>query len=211
MSRKNRQRKQSKTHGTSQKSKSRMPVKFMLAGVVLVGVVVGLVFGYGWSPSPRGVEQYIGNQDGDLMPLSTKGKSIRGWHDMANIPRNVYGRKLPVNQPQPDVVVKPANRNLGFVGSRDVINLTYSVVNRGDQDLIIGNMVTSCGCTTGELSHNIIPPGHRADLKVRFDVGFHKVERGERVVRVVWKQFIFSSAPAVPTAGPTSRKRLCLR
>ncbi len=104
----------------------------MLVGVVLVGLVVGLVFGYGWSPSPRGVERQIGDQDGGLLPLSTRGSSIRGWHNMANIPKNVYGRALPKGQSQPDVVVKPASRNLGSVGSREVIDLTYAVVNQGD-------------------------------------------------------------------------------
>ena len=169
----------------------------MLVGVVLVGLVVGLVYGYGWSPLPRGVEQHIGDQRGDLPPLSTVGSSISGRHVMANIPRNVYGSPLPKDQPQPDVVVKPANRNLGSVGSRDVIDLTYAVVNKGDQDLIVKNMVTSCGCTTGTLSHNIIPPGHRADLQVRFDVGYHKVDRGERVVRIVWLR---TNDPDTPVA-----------
>jgi hypothetical protein len=170
---------------------------FALVGVVGVGLVVGLVFGYGWSPLPSGVEQQIGDQRGDLPPLSTVGSSIGGWHDMANIPKNIYGRGLPKGTPQPDVVVKPTNRDLGFVGSRDVINLYYRVLNQGDQDLKVDNIVTSCGCTTGTLSHNIIPPGHRADLQVRFDVGYHKVKRGERVVRIVWLK---TNDPDMPVA-----------
>lgn len=197
MSRKDRRRKQSKTHGTSRGSQSRISVKSMLVGIALVGLAVGLVFGYGWSPLPRGVEHQIGDRDVNLPPLSTVGSSISGWHDMANIPKNMYGRGLPKGTPQPDVVVKPTDRSLGFVGSRDVINLTYSVVNQGDQDLVIDNMVTSCGCTTGELSHNIIPPGHRADLQVRFDVGYHRVKRGERVVRIVWLK---TNDPDTPVA-----------
>jgi hypothetical protein len=49
---------------------------------------------------------------------------------------------------------------------------------------VIQNLVTSCGCTTAELSSNVIPPGQRADLTVTFDPDFHPTE-GE-VVRLVW-------------------------
>ncbi|MFQ5684484.1 MAG: DUF1573 domain-containing protein [Candidatus Binatia bacterium] len=197
MSHKNKPRRKSKVQGKDQKSKPRSSTGLILFGVVLIGLVVGLVFGYDWTPSPRGVEYRIGDQGGDLPPLSTMGKSIRGWHDMANIPRNTYGRTLPSDQRQPDIFVKPAVRNLGSVGRKDVINLTYAVVNRGNQDLVVDNMVTSCGCTTGTLDHNIIPPGHRADLNVRFDAGYHKVNRGERVVRVVWLR---TNDPDTPVA-----------
>jgi hypothetical protein len=120
-----------------------------------------------------------------------------GWSPFALIVESHYGRPLPKDQPQPDIIVKPANRSLGMVGRRDVLNLKYIVINNGNEDLVINNMVTSCGCTTGKLSHNIIPPGYRADLSVRFDVGFHKVKRGERVVRIVWLR---TNDPDTPVA-----------
>lgn len=186
MGRKNRQHRQSRPRGADQKPKSRSRVAFLFASVIVLGVVVGLVFGYGWGPSKSVSVQPSEAQSDSLVPLSTRGKSISGWHDMANIPKYTYGRPLPKGAPQPDISVKPTNRDLGYVGRADVVNLNYAVVNEGDQDLVIDSVVTSCGCTTAELSNNIIPPGHRADLKVRFDVGFHKMQRGERVVRVVW-------------------------
>lgn len=186
MGRKSRERRQAKKQATEQKSDSRSSIKLVIVSVLIVGVVAGLVFGYGWSPIAGVSEQQSDGQTADLPPLSSMGKSIRGWHDMANIPKRVSGYPLAKDRPQPDVVVQPSNRDLGFVGSRDVVNLTYRVVNQGNEDLVIDSVVTSCGCTTGDLSHNTIPPGHRADLKVRFDVGFHKMERGEQVVRIVW-------------------------
>lgn len=186
MGRKNRQRKQSRPQGTGQKPKSRSRVTFLFASVIVLGIVVGLVFGYGWGPSKSVSVQPSEAQSDSLVPLSTRGKSISGWHDMANIPKYTYSPPLPKGAPQPDITVKPTNRDLGYVGRTDVVVLNYAVVNEGDQDLVIDSVVTSCGCTTAELSNNIIPPGHRADLKVRFDVGFHTMQRGEQVVRVVW-------------------------
>lgn len=186
MGRKNRQHKQSKSQAPDPKPRSRARVAVFFVSVLVLGVVAGLVFGYGWGPSKSVSIKPSEAQSESLVPLSTQGKSISGWHDMANIPRYTYRPPLPKSTPQPDITVRPTNRDLGYVGTRDIINLNYSVVNEGNQDLVIDSVVTSCGCTTAELSNNIIPPGHRADLKVRFDVGFHKMARGEQVVRIVW-------------------------
>jgi hypothetical protein len=163
--------------------------------VIALGVAAGLVFGYGWGPASSVSEQHIMVQD-DSVPLSTRGKSISGWHDM-NAPTYAYKSLPPRGTPQPDVAVAPTNRDLGSVGSKDVVNLHYSVLNRGNQDLVIDSMITSCACTTAELSNNIIPPGTRGDLKVRFDAGFHKVERGDQIVRLVWLK---TNDPDTPVA-----------
>lgn len=168
----------------------------ILVGVALVGLAVGLVFVYGRSQTAEKTEP-LDIEVASLPPLSTQGKSIRGWHDMANIPKNFQGRPAPKDQPQPDVAVKPANRHLGALGPTDVVNLSYIVMNTGNKDLVINNVVTSCGCTTATLSHSVIPPGHRADLGVRFDVGYHPMKSGEQVIRVVW---LMSNDPDTPVA-----------
>ncbi len=197
MARKNRERNQSKRQGTDRKRRSRAPVRFLLGSVIAIGVVAGLVFGYGWGPATSVSEQQSAAQDDNPVPLSTRGKTISGWHDMTAQPSYTYRTPPPKGTPQPDVTVTPANRDLTSVGSKDVINLSYAVINQGNQDLVVDSMVTSCGCTTAELSNNIIPPGTRADLKVRFDVGFHKMEQGERVVRIVWMR---TNDPDTPIA-----------
>ena len=196
MGRKSRE-KQLRTRREEQRTKSRPPLKFLFTCVIALGVGAALVFGYGWGTSARVVEPADPTQVDTTVPLSTRGKSISGWHDMANIPKYAYKTPPPEGTPRPDVIVKPTNRDLGYVGSTDVVNLYYSVVNEGSEDLVVDSLVTSCGCTTAELSNNIIPPGHRADLKVRFDVGFHKTERGEQVVRIVWLK---TNDPATPIA-----------
>ena len=60
----------------------------------------------------------------------------------------------------------------------------FAVQNAGEADLVISNLVTSCGCTRAELSSSVIPPGQRADLTVTFDANFHPTQ-GE-VTRLVW-------------------------
>jgi hypothetical protein len=196
MARKDKRRKQSRTQGTSGQSKSRLGKFLMLTGVIVVGLAVGLFFVQGRSQTAERTEP-LGIEIASLPPLSTQGKSIRGWHDMANIPKSLRGQPLPKDQSQPDVAVKPGNRYLGALGSTDVVNLNYVVVNTGNQDLVIDNVVTSCGCTTATLSHNVIPRGHRADLAVRFDAGYHTVNPGEQVVRVVW---LMTNDPDTPVA-----------
>jgi len=207
MGRKKKRQKQPRTQATGAKSKPRSSMAFMLIGVLLLGLAAGLIFVYGRSRTPNPAEPEgfaIGatsvaqvEQSGDLPSLSSQGKSIYGWHDMANIPKNVKGRPLAKDQTQADVAVKPAKRYLGSLGRKDVVNLSYIVVNDGDRNLVIDNVVTSCGCTTATLSHNIIPPGHRADLAVRFDAGYHAVEPGEQVVRIVW---LMTNDPDTPVA-----------
>lgn len=197
MSRKNKGQRQIKAQRPGGGSKPRIPSAVIWGGVLLIGLAVGLVFFYGRSQTAERSEP-LGIEIASLPPLSTEGKAIRGWHDMINIPRDTKGSPpLPKEQPQADVAVKPANRYLNGVGKKDVVNLSYIVVNDGNQPLVIDNIVTSCGCTTATLSNSVIPPGHRADLAVRFDAGYHEVKPGEQVVRVVW---VMTNDPDTPVA-----------
>ncbi len=208
MGRKNRCQNQPRAHEIRTQSIRLSSMAFTFVGVLLLGLVSGLhvVYGRGQplnaaEPKPFGMEPasvaQVG-QSGDLPPLSTQGKPIEGWHDMANMPKDVAGQPLPKDQPQPDVVVIPANHSLESVGRKDIVSLSYIVVNDGDRDLVIENVVTSCGCTTATLSNNIVPPGYRADLAVRFDAGYHTVDPGQEVVRVMW---LMTNDPDTPVAA----------
>jgi hypothetical protein len=193
MARKDKGRKPSRKGG---RSNPRLGKFLMIAGVLVVGLGASFYFAQDPSPEPRVIDA-PDIEIASLPPLSTQGNSIRGWHDMANIPESFMGRPLPKDQPQPDVAVQPASRHLGALGRKDVVNLNYVVMNTGNKDLVINNVVTSCGCTTASLSHNIIPPGHRADLAVRFDVGYHPMKPGEQVTRVVWLKTNDPDTPVV--------------
>ena len=121
----------------------------------------------------------------NLLPLAEASQPLRGGHDMALIPQ-----QTPAPQPAPPDVAAPrldmpsVSHDFGRISGRPDVAHVFAVQNTGDADLMIGNLVTSCGCTTAELSSSVIPPGQRADLTVTFDPDFH--ETHGPVTRVVW-------------------------
>jgi hypothetical protein len=122
---------------------------------------------------------------GELLPLAEGVRPLSGGHDMALIPQ-----QPPAAQPAPEGASLPrvdlptTRHDFGRIAGRPDVAHIFAVQNRGTEDLEIWNLVTSCGCTTAELSSSVIPPGQRADLTVVFDPDFHKTA-GE-TVRLVW-------------------------
>ncbi|HSJ56330.1 MAG TPA: DUF1573 domain-containing protein [Anaerolineae bacterium] len=120
-----------------------------------------------------------------LLPLAPERRPLTGGHDMTRLPR-----QTPAPQPVPEGAVLPAVDlpsavyDFGRIPPDPEVAHVFAVQNRGEADLEIWNLVTSCGCTTARLSSSVIPPGQRADLLVTFDPDYHPTE-GE-VVRLVW-------------------------
>jgi hypothetical protein len=120
-----------------------------------------------------------------LLPLAEARRPLDGHHDMQRIPA-----QTPAPQPAPEGVDVPhvdiptVSYDFGTIPGRPDVAHVFAVQNTGTADLEIGNLVTSCGCTTAHLTSSVIPPGHRADLTVVFDPDFHTA-RGE-MVRLVW-------------------------
>jgi hypothetical protein len=77
-----------------------------------------------------------------------------------------------------------------------VVSTTFSVTNEGVRMLTIGNITTSCSCTSAEISQTKIAPGDAAVLTVYFDPDFHE-EPPEVFKRTV---FIPTNDPATPEA-----------
>jgi rhodanese-related sulfurtransferase len=69
--------------------------------------------------------------------------------------------------------------------SKGVIQTTFTVTNTGSGVLQIGEISTSCGCTTAEISKANIPAGGRATLTVHFDPDFHPEPAG-KITRTVF-------------------------
>jgi hypothetical protein len=121
----------------------------------------------------------------DLLPLAKAVRPLSGGHDMARIPA-----ETPAPQPAPEGAAVPllempsASYDFGSIRESPVVSHIFAVQNTGAADLVLRNLVTSCGCTTAKMSSSVVPPGQRADLTVTFDPGFHKVE-GE-TTRLVW-------------------------
>jgi hypothetical protein len=122
---------------------------------------------------------------GELLPLAEGVRPLSGGHDMALIPQEPPApQAAPEGASLPHLDLPTTSYDFGRIaGNPDVAHI-FAVQNTGTEALEIWNLVTSCGCTTAELSSSVIPPGQRADLTVVFDPDFHRTE-GE-TVRLVW-------------------------
>lgn len=89
---------------------------------------------------------------------------------------------LPEGGPQPSIFLPKTYEDLGKVGTKEVVTRDFLIVNRGEAPLTISRAYTTCGCTTAEISANVIPPGKAAKVTLRFDAGFHDVS-GQTVRR----------------------------
>lgn len=58
------------------------------------------------------------------------------------------------------------------------VNTDFVITNTGSDPLIIGDIVTSCGCTTAMISEKTIAPGKTATLTAAFDPNFHEEPQG---------------------------------
>ncbi len=167
------------------RSRGVQPVVLMIGGTV--GLIVLLLAVSLWqSGAFAGPPSASSDSDAaSVLPLTQAGRALWGGHDMALIPKQT---------PAPGIVaegVAAPRLNLpGFVhdfgriyANWDATHV-FAIENRGGADLLINNLVTSCGCTTAELSSDVIPPGQRADLKVTFDADFHPTQG--QVSRLVW-------------------------
>jgi hypothetical protein len=68
-------------------------------------------------------------------------------------------------------VIKITNRTFpfGFIDEGDKVSHTFLIENTGDANLIIEDVVTSCGCTVPKLGSKNIRPGKSTNLTVVFD------------------------------------------
>ena len=158
----------------------------MWLAVVPVAVILVLVFGawqtgvFAKAPDPSRV-----GDPASLPPLANAGPAVQGGHDMALIPeRTPTPQATPVDGPAPLLEMATRSHDFGSIYERWGVTHVFVVENKGDADLVISNLVTSCGCTTAELSSGVIPPGERADLTVTFDANFHPTNGP--VTRLVW-------------------------
>jgi len=69
--------------------------------------------------------------------------------------------------------------------SQGILETTFEVRNDGKSVLEIGELSTSCGCTTAEISSKSIQPNDTATLIVYFDPDFHK-EPADELTRTVF-------------------------
>lgn len=67
----------------------------------------------------------------------------------------------------PRIAVDPPSFDFGKTLPQKALTREFSVRNFGDQDLVIENVSTSCGCTvTDTLAKKVVKPGGRQPLRV---------------------------------------------
>ncbi len=153
-----------------------------IAGVFIILLVINMWQSGAFAKSPAPSRS---GDPANLLPLAQAGQPIEGGHDMALIPQ-----QTPIPQPAPSGIAVPQldmpsiSQDFGSIYEQWDVTHIFAVQNTGDADLQISNLVTSCGCTSAELSSSIIPPGQRADLTVTFDANFHS--SNGPVSRLVW-------------------------
>ena len=173
-----------KTRRGRRSSRRRDPLVWLAA--VPVVIVALLVFNaYQSGAFAKAPESSRSEDPASLPPLANAGPVLQGGHDMALIPeRTPTPQAAPADVAVPRVAIAASFHDFGRIYERWDVTHIFSVQNAGDADLVISNLVTSCGCTVAEISSSVIPPGQRADLAVTFDANFHETNGG--VTRLVW-------------------------
>jgi len=104
---------------------------------------------------------------------------------------------IEVNEGGAQIAFDRTTHNFGDVPqSQGILETTFEVRNDGQSVLEIGELSTSCGCTTAELSNKSIQPNGTATLTVYFDPDFHE-EPADKLTRTV---FIPTNDPNNPEA-----------
>jgi hypothetical protein len=84
------------------------------------------------------------------------------------------------------------SHNFGNVKEGSVLDLNIDVVNKGDVELNIKDIKSSCGCTAALLSSKMLKPNEKGKLNIKFDTK----NLSGRIARTV---SLFSNDPKNPT------------
>lgn len=96
----------------------------------------------------------------------------------------------------PSVFVEEKEYDFGKISRKNgLVNKEFIIANKGRGDLVIGDIVTSCGCTSAKLDKTVVAPDSSAVLTVNFDPNFHEEPQGR-----------FSRSVFVPTNDPNNEE-----
>lgn len=178
----------SKRRQRRHRNNNRTFLYWMIGASVVVVIALVAVFSRANQgvPTPANAVASQPLDESTLLPLADPVSPIHGFHDMPRIPRGpIPTRAVEPGAPQANVDLPLTYWDWGLIPRRPPVQQTFPIQNTGTEPLLITKVVTSCGCTTADLSASIIPPGKRADLVVTFDPDYHKDAVGP-VTRIVW-------------------------
>lgn len=136
------------------------------------------------------IEKEIAHLDEEIDEMNSGIKRLLNRDNFYESLKNNEGEKLP------RVKIDNTEHDFGIVEKKKgVIDVTFNIVNEGEGELIMGDIVTSCGCTSAKISNDKITPGNSAILTVYFDPSFHEEPLG-RISRSIF----------VPTNDPENKE-----
>lgn len=92
--------------------------------------------------------------------------------------------------------VENKEHDFGVINKKGgIISANFTIGNIGETTLMIGDIMTSCGCTSAKISDTGISSGENAVLTVNFDPNFHEEPKGR-----------FSRSIFVPTSDPENEE-----
>jgi hypothetical protein len=86
----------------------------------------------------------------------------------------------------PNLVLDTQTYDLGTVTNGDVLSFEIPLVNEGSGKLVIMNVSTSCGCTSGRVEPAELDPDEEGVLIVEFDSGAHGPDANGSEMRQVY-------------------------
>lgn len=86
------------------------------------------------------------------------------------------------------ISIQPTEYDFGIITKEGgIVKTTFSLFNNGDKKVTIEEISTSCGCTSANVSKEVILPDEAVFLEVEFDPDFHQEPAG-RFSRTVFLQ-----------------------
>lgn len=123
---------------------------------------------------------------------------INSWEDMVKHMEEEHGveddsvthKKVDYNKPVAET--HEDTYDFGKIKQSDgVVSTTFEIENHGKEDLILGDITSSCGCTSGKVDKSVLGFDEHTDLTVYFDTNFHEEPEG-----------VFERSVFVPTNDP---------
>lgn len=74
-------------------------------------------------------------------------------------------------EPQPATTIQwiDSSRNVGKITEGEKVEITFRFRNTGDKQLVVQNVMASCGCTVAEKPDKPVAPGEEGLIKAAFD------------------------------------------
>jgi hypothetical protein len=183
-----------------QRRKDRQFIAWLVGGSLVVFLLLAALAWQGNRPgsTPEALDATASSalDESTLLPLAKPIRPIAGFHDMKRLPNGpVPTGVVQAGVARPNVDLPLAKWNWGTIPRIPTVQQSFPIQNTGNKTLVISSVVTSCGCTTAELSSSVIPPGERADLVVVFDPDYH--ETSGPVTRLIWLETNDPETPLV--------------